>query len=164
MPGRVQPIRPPALAPSGLYLPPHLYPPAGAQSKNLFGYISNPAPGAQAVIFAFTVPNTMRLFMNQIGNNFVASGFTDGSGLILWQIWDNGNPIEDYEAIAGSLGGVSSPSWLSAPIIFEEGHTVSFVVINTVGSPIPEGSGLVGATLRGYYANRLDCGGDQWAV
>jgi hypothetical protein len=149
---------------SGLWLPPHLYPPAGAQPKNLAGYIDVPAPGdPPGVIFAYLVPTTMRLVCNQVGNNFVGADFTEGTGDLIWQIWDNGNPIEDFEAIDFSLGNVAQPTW-TAPIIFEEGHKVSYVVINPAGGPIPADSGQVGATLRGWLYNRLDVGEQEWSV
>ena len=145
-------------------LPPHLYPPEGAQSKNLANYIPVPDAGdPYTVIFEFTVPPSMRLILNQIGNNFVGGGFTEGSGDLIWQIWDNGNPIEDFDDIEGSLGNVALPTPM-APIIFEEGHTVSFVVQNVTGSPIVGASGQVGATLRGWYYNRLESGVSEWAV
>jgi hypothetical protein len=145
-------------------LPSHLFPPAGAQSKNLANYIDVPAPGdPAAVIFSYTVPLGMRLVLNQIGNNFVGGGFSEGSRDLVWQVWDNGSPIEDFEAITGSLGNVAQPTWLS-PIIFEEGHTVSFVVLNPAGGPIVSGSGQVGATLRGYYFNRLEAGIQEWST
>ena len=144
-------------------LPPHLYPPAGAQSKNLAGYIPVPAPGdPPAIIFEFTVPTTMRLVLNQAGNNFVGGGFTEGTSALIWQIWDNDVPIEDFDDIDFSLGNVAQPTWM-APLIFEEGHTVAFVIINPVGGAIPGNSGQVGATLRGWYYNRLLAGVEEWA-
>jgi len=157
---------PSTLLPSGVdasQLPAHLYPPAGAQSKNLATYIPVPAPGASATIFSFLVPTGMRLILNQIGNNFVGGGFTEGSGYLIWQVQDNGVPIEDFEDIIGSLGNVALPTPM-APITIEEGHTVSFVVENIVGSPILGGSGQVGATLRGWYYNKLETGGAEWPV
>ena len=152
----------PALG-TGLQLPPHLYPPAGAQSKNLANYVPVPDPGDEAVIFSFTVPTSMRLVLNQIGNNFVGGGFDEGSGNLIWQIWDNGVPIEDFENIIGSLGNVALPTPM-APIIFEQGHTVSFVIQNAAGSPILGGSGQVGATLRGWYYDFLQAGDQEWGV
>ena len=143
--------------------PAHLYPPAGAQSKNLANYIPVPAPGNKATIFAFKVPPSMRLVFDQIGNNFVGGGFTEGSGFLIWQIQDNDVPLEDFENIIGSLGNVALPTRM-APIIIEEGHTVSVVIINIVGSPILGGSGKVGATLRGWYYSRLEAGGAEWPV
>ena len=158
---------PPARSQSGLILPPHLYPPAGAQPKNLAGYISVPAPGSAPTSigpkFPYLVPTTMRAVFNQVGNNFVGGGFTEGTGSLIWQIWDNGDPIEDFENIDFSLGNVAQPTW-TAPIIFEEGHLVDFVIINPVGGPIPADSGQVGATLRGWLYNRLDVGGQEWAI
>jgi len=151
-------------SPPAVTLPPHLFPPAGAQSKNLANYVPINAPGSgYQVIFAFTVPMGMRLVLNQIGNNWVGGGFEDGSGDLIWQIWDNGNPIEDFDDILGSLGSVAQPSFM-APIIFEEGHTVSFVVANAPGSGILADSGQVGATLRGWYYNRLETGDAEWSV
>ena len=149
----------------GLYLPAHLYPPAGAQSKNLAGYIAVPAPGAGYVVvppFPFQVPPGMRAVFNQIGNNFVGGGFQEGSGDLVWQIWDNGAPIEDFENIIGSLGNVALPTPM-APLIFEENHTINFVVQNIAGSTILANSGQVGATLRGWYYNRLETGEEEWA-
>ena len=131
--------------------------------KNLADYIPVPAPGASAIIFSFQVPTSMRLILNQIGNNFVGGGFTEGSGYLIWQILDNGVPIEDFEDIIGSLGNVALPTPM-APITIEEGHTVAFNIINIAGSPILGGSGKVGATLRGWYYNLLEAGASEWAV
>ena len=51
-----------------------------------------------------------------------------------------------------------------APIIFEQGHTVAFIIQNAAGSPILGGSGQVGATLRGWYYNFLSAGDSEWGV
>lgn len=155
---------PPARSQSGLYLPPHLYPPAGAQPKNLAGYIPVPATGSPAtVILSYRVPTTMRAVFNQVGNNFVGNNFTEGTDALIWQIWDNAVPIEDFEHIDFSLGNVAQPTW-TAPIIFEEGHEIEYVVINPAGGPILGGSGQAGATLRGWLYNRLDVGDQEWAI
>jgi hypothetical protein len=156
-------MRSPSLKPALAQLPPHLYPPAGAQSKNLANYIPVPNPGITAIIFQFTVPTSMRLILNQIGNNFAGGGFVEGSGDLVWQIQDNQLAIEDFENIIGSLGNVALPTPM-APITIEEGHTVSFVVTNMLDSPILGGSGQVGATLRGWYYNLLEAGYSEWAV
>jgi hypothetical protein len=169
MPVMRAPYAPPPIAASPssgsvLQLPPHLYPPPGAQSKNLVGYVPVPAPGdPAAVILAFTVPVSMRLIINQLGNNFVGAGFTEGSGELTWQIWDNGVPIEDFDNIPGSLGNVALPTPI-APIEIDESHTISFVIINNTGSGIPANSAQIGATLRGWYYNKLDAGYGEWTV
>ena len=150
---------------SGNWLPPHLFPPPGAQSKNLFGFVPIAAPGsAYTDIFTpYVVPAGMVLVINQLGNVVIGAGFIEGTGQVVWQIWDNGNPIEDYEAIPGSLGGTSDPSKI-APLVFQEGHTVEFVYQNAAGSGIPADSVQVGATLRGWLLNRLQTGVVEWPI
>lgn len=149
----------PAIAP----LPPHLYPPAGAQSKNVVAYEPIGAEGTTTTILEVLVPPSMKFVVNQIGNNFVGGGFTEGSGQLSYQILDNAVPIEDFDDIPGSLGNVAQPSQI-APIIFEENHTVSFVVTNNAGSGIPADSAMVGATLRGWFYDRRFASEGEWSV
>jgi hypothetical protein len=128
-------------------LPPWLYQPTTGLPFNPTNYVAIPAIAAQAVIIDFIVPNGYNGVINQMGNNFVGSGFTDGSGDLVWQLLLDGVPYPNFDAIISSLGNPAAPSLIGAVNIRERQH-VQLVVTNT--AIIPAGQ-LIGGRLSGWF-------------
>ncbi len=128
-------------------LPPHLYQPTTGLPFNPTTYVAIPAIAATATIIDFRVPNGYQGVINQMGNNFVGGGFTDGSGSVVWQLLLDGVPYPNFENIIASLGNPANPSLIGA-IQLRERQRVQLVVKNV--SIVVAGQ-LIGGRLSGYF-------------
>jgi hypothetical protein len=131
-------------------LPVWNYPPADANSFDWVSYVALPAVGTSAVVLAFTVPQGMNGIIKRLGNVYVGSGFTEGSGGLLWQILANGQPIPGYDAIPASLGATALPSEVDS-IRIKENQLIQLVVKN-VGLVV--GGAQSGGRMSGWYYNK----------
>lgn len=127
-------------------LPPHLYQPATGLPFNPSTYIVIPAIGATSTIIQRTVPNGYQSVINQLGNNFVGGGFTDGSGALVWQLTLDGVPYPNFDAIIASLGNPANPSLIGA-VGAKERQVIALTIKNV--SVVVAGQ-LIGGRLSGY--------------
>ena len=108
-----------------------------------------PAIGAAQVVASFTCPRRQNGEIEFVANQFVGSGWTEGTGTIIWQILIDGVPVQGYDAILGSLGSTASPGWLGKGAIqFSENQLVQLRVTNV--SIVVAGQVLLGL-LRGHF-------------
>lgn len=125
-----------------------LEPPVNSNSFDFVNYVALPAAGAAAgVIIDFTVPLGMNGIIKRFGNAYVGSGFTEGSGALLWQLLANTQPIRNYSAIPASLGATASPSEVSS-IRIKESQRIQ-LVINNVSLVV--GGAKSGGRIGGWF-------------
>jgi hypothetical protein len=129
-------------------VPVWLWPSADSQSFDYVNYIALPAAAAAAgVIIDFVVPAGMNGIIKRFGNAYVGSGFTEGSGSLLWQLLVNTQPVKNYSAIPASLGGTSAPSEVSS-IRIKETQRVQLVIQNI---SLVVGGAMSGGRLGGWF-------------
>ena len=128
-------------------LPIHLFPSADSQAFDFVKYVALPAVTAQANVVNFTVPDGFNGIIVRLGNVYVGSGFTEGSGALFWQLLDNNTPIANYENIPASLGATANPSQVSS-IRIKEGHRIALVVNN---ASLIVGGAFSGGRLGGWF-------------
>jgi hypothetical protein len=131
-----------------LQLPPHNFMPAKGTAFNRATYITIPAVGVTAIVLQFTVPAGKNGIIDQIANNFVGGGFTDGSGAIVWRVLLDNVPAPGLENMIASLGNPAAPS-RTAPVRIFENQLIELVVQNVSINP-PAGQ-LIGGRLSGYF-------------
>lgn len=132
-------------------LHPWLWQPAAGTPFNPTTYIPLPAQTVTAMVVEFTVPEGRNGVINQMGNNFVGGGFTDGSGDVVWRLLVNGQPYPNFANIIASLGNPAAPSGIGAVRIFEK-QLIQLVVKN-VGIAVIA-SQLIGGRLSGWFYPR----------
>lgn len=152
-PGIVPKVNAPTAARTPISLPLWLYPPDRWENLDVSNYVALPAIGAQATIVTFTVPNGRNGIIKKVANNFVGGGWTEGSGVVTWEILADGAPpsgATSYNAILTSLGSPSNPVEIAGFRIFE--NQVITVVVNNI-SVVVAGQ-LSGARLVGFLYPR----------
>ena len=124
-----------------------LEPPVNSQSFDFVKYVALPAVGANAVIIDFVVPLGMNGIIKRFGNAYVGSGFTEGSGGLLWQLLANTQPLKNYSAIPASLGATALPSEVSS-IRIKEMQRIQLVIQNI---SLVVGGASSGGRLGGWF-------------
>jgi len=112
-------------------------------------YVALPAIGASAVIVQFLVPEGRNGIVNRFANVFVGGGFTEGSGGVVWQLFQDftvGAVVPNFDNIVSSLGSVNNAKVLNG-IRIKENQLVTLVVKNV--SIVVSGQ-LVGGLLGGF--------------
>lgn len=131
-----------ALAAPGtsVVLPIWCFPGVDSEAFDFVKYIALPGVGAQGIIVSFVVPDGYNGIIKHLGNVYIGSGFTEGSGSLQWQLLDNNVPVANYENIPASLGATAAPSEVYS-IRIKQGELIQLVVNNI--------SLVVGGTFSG---------------
>lgn len=127
-----------------------LFPSADSQAFDYVNYVALPAVGntaAQGVIISFRVPAGMNGIIKRFGNAYVGSGFTEGSGALVWQLLADSVPVPNYEAIPASLGATANPSEVSS-IRIRENQLIQLVILNLA---LVVGGASSGGRLGGWF-------------
>lgn len=135
-------------------LPPRVFPPADAVAFDPTAYISLPAVGVTSTVLSFTVDDGYYAVLRDMGNVFVGTGWTEGSGELVWQLLDNGLVVRNYDNIVSSLGSVNNPRPIGggAGILFQEGH---LVVLQAKNVSLNVGGAQLGARLGGWLFAKM---------
>ena len=114
----------------------------------IFGTSTPPFPpaGDTVIILDFYVPTARNGVIRAVGNSISGPGYTDGSGQVMFQILADGQPIQGYEAIYGSLGLVQQPTTLPCGFRILSGQHIQFTMKN-----VSLASGQCAARLLGTY-------------
>lgn len=131
----------PISKPAYLEMPPEGLP------LNALGWQAIGNTGTTVAVVTIQVPGGMNGVIKWIGNSYLGPEFVEGTGNVIWQLWEDGNPMPDFDDILGSLGSPSSPSE-TAPIRIYESRTYQLVLINV---SIANGGQLLGGRLSGWY-------------
>lgn len=124
---------------------PWIDPPTQRIPKSIRASIVAPAVGALTVIWEYTVPDGFYLVIDRDMHAYNGTGFTEGSGGIIWGLDVNrplaadmatGRPISQFISTGG---GLERP-WPVPPILFRGADTLRYKVIITdptvgVGAP-----------------------------
>jgi hypothetical protein len=132
-------------------LPPWIFPPVNSIAFDNAGDILLPAIGVgETVVFQFTVPTGHNGVIKEIANAFIGSGFTDGSGQIIWRILQNNQAVRGKENILNSLGSVAIPSRVGggAYIRIIENDIIALTVNNVAIAPAGQ---LIAGRLSGWF-------------
>jgi len=128
-------------------------PPEG-ESFDVAATVALPAIAATVVVAQVVVPAGRNGVLHRIANEFIGGGFVDGSGDIIWQIFQNlgqvggtGVVAPYYDAIVNSLGTVPNPSLIDG-IRVKSGDVLAITLKNV---SIPVAKQLVRARLGGYW-------------
>jgi hypothetical protein len=115
--------------------------------------INLPAVGTEAVVVEFTVPRGFNGVIKAMGNNFIGSGFIDGSGDVVWRLLQNTQAVRNKENILNSLGTPQAPSLIGGGgfIRIIENDLIQLVVDNV--AVVPAGQ-LIGGRLSGWLYPR----------
>lgn len=135
-----------------------LKPSADSNSFDYVQYVPLPAVAAQAVIIDFVVPAGMNGIIIRFGNVYVGSGFTEGSGGLIWQLLANGQPIPNYNAIPASLGATANPSEVSS-IRIKETQRIQLIVQN---NSLVVGGASSGGRIGGWFYPKDQEPGGSW--
>lgn len=142
-------ILPPPQLTSGS-LPAHLFMPPDGVPFDPTAYIALPAIGVTSPVLTLTVSDGYLAVIRVLGNVFVGTGWTEGSGALIWQLLDNNGVVRNYDNIVSSLGSVSNPRPVGGGggIIVAEGHSIVLQVNNV---SLAVGGAQVGARLGGWF-------------
>ena len=128
-------------------------PPEG-QPFDVAATVALPAVGATVVVAQVTVPTGLNGVLHRIANEFIGGGFVDGSGDIIWQIFQNlgqvggtGVVAPYYDNIINSLGTVPNPSEIDG-IRVQSGAVLAITLTNVA---VVVAKQLVRARLGGYW-------------
>ena len=158
-------VQPPGQAPPVdarvLVLPSFFTQPMNGVAFDNAGDIVIPAVGVESAIFSFTVPKGFNGVLKSIANAFIGSGFTDGSGQIVWRILQNNQAIRGKENILNSLGSIAIPSLIGGGgfIRVLELDVISFTVLNAAIVP---GGQLIAARLSGWFYPKDEESANVW--
>lgn len=146
-----QPLVMPTTFTSGGLLPATQACPGDGQPFDPATYISLPAIGVTATVVLVSIDDGMVGIFRSLANVFVGTGWTEGSGSLIWQLLDNGNVVRNYDNIVSSLGAVNNPRPIGGAGGFymaQEGHQVILQVTNV---SLAVGGAEVGGRLSGWY-------------
>jgi hypothetical protein len=129
---------------------PWLDPPLGSYAFDEQDGISLPAISATVftVVLQFQVPNGSDGVINFVSNNFIAGGFADFSGDIIWQILLNGKPVRNFSNIRAQKGTPAQGRQVS-PIRIYSNQLVQYVVRHNANVALT--GGQVVCSLNGNY-------------
>lgn len=133
-----------------LALPNWIFPSMNSIAFDNSGDVVLPAIGVEATIFTFQVPKGFNGVMKTIANAFIGSGFTDGSGQLLWRILQNNQAMRGKENMANSLGSVAQPSLIGGGgfIRILENDIIAMIALNV---SIPPAGQIVAGRLSGWF-------------
>ncbi len=131
-------------------LPAHIFMPPDGVPFDPTAYIALPAIGATSTVLSITVSDGYVGVIRNLGNVFVGSGWTEGSGSLIWQLLANGGVVRNYDNIVSSLGSVNNPRPVGGggAIIVPEGMQI-ILQVNNVSLNV--GGAQVGARLGGWF-------------
>lgn len=135
-----------------------LKPSADSNAFDYVSYVALPAVGASAVIIDFKVPDGMNGIIKRFGNAYVGTGFTEGSGGLLWQLLADTQPVPNYDAIPASLGATANPSEV-ASIRIRESQRIQLVVKNV---SLVVGGASSGGRLGGWFYPKSQEPSESW--
>ncbi len=132
-----------------------------------YNYMTNtaivvPAIGLSQVVVQFTVPPRRNGTIEAIANQIVGGNFVEWQGDIYWQLQADGQPIQGFNKIGGTLGTTDSPAYLGhSPIAIYAGQLIQLVLFNVslIANQVP-----VGGLLRGHFypIEQEPPGGASW--
>jgi hypothetical protein len=142
-------------------LPPWIFAPVNSIHFDNAGDIVLPAIGVEATVFSFTVPNGNNGVIKEIANVFIGSGFTDGTGAIVWRILQNNQAIRGKENLVNSLGSVAIPSRVGGGghIRILENDIIALTVLNVSIAPAGQ---VIGGRLSGWFYPKDQDPPDIW--
>lgn len=131
-------------------LPAHLFMPPDGIPFDPTAYISLPAIGTTSTVLQLPAQQGYLTVLRVLANVFVGTGWTEGSGALVWQLLDNGGVVRNYDNIVSSLGAVNNPRALGGGggILIQEAHLIQLTVKNV---SVNVGGALSGARLGGWY-------------
>jgi hypothetical protein len=141
-------------SPPVIILPPWIMPPASREPFEWAGSVLMPAVGSVAVVVSFTVPPGRNGVIVRIANSTTNGNEQDGTGDLIWQILQNGVPIENFENVVSSLGAVWQPSEVSN-IGIRAQDLIQLVCTNV---SLPSTGQLSGRLGGWYYPQNLEYG------
>jgi hypothetical protein len=131
-------------------MPPWLFP--TASSRNLIQANAIAIPAVSAGVFtdivSFKVDPGKNGVIKWFANQYVGSGFTDGSGSIIWRLSIDRVAVPGFENIIVSLGTNQIPREV-APVRLFAGRTVRLQVTNV--SIVPAGQIIEGSIAGWLY-------------
>src|SRR5216684_7166269 len=133
-----------------LALPNWIFPSINSVAFDNAGDIALPAIGVETTIFTFPVPKGFNGVMKEIANAFIGSGFTDGSGAIIWRILQNTQAMRGKENMLNSLGSVAIPSRIGGGgfIRILENDIITMTALNVAIVP---GGQIIAGRLSGWF-------------
>lgn len=133
-----------------LALPNWIFPSMNAIAFDNAGDVVIPAIGVEVPIFTFQVPKGQNGVMKEIGNVFIGSGFTDGSGQVIWRILQNNQAMRGKENVINSLGSVAQPSRIGGGGFMRILEN-DIIVMSVLNVSIVPGGQLIGGRLSGWF-------------
>jgi hypothetical protein len=115
-----------------------------------FDYVNSvpmPALNATTAIINFIVPAGRNGVVSKIANTVQAAGFTEFNAQVKFQITADGNPIQGYNNIQGSLGLINNPVELPVGFRIVESQVIQVTIENLSLGP----GGTVAARLIGFF-------------
>lgn len=79
---------------------------------DVMGTITLPIIGAEAVVLTYNVPLGYDAIIKWYSINYLAAGFNDGSGDIVWRLKIDGRPVKNFDNIITQRGNLVSPRQL----------------------------------------------------
>ena len=127
---------------------PWLYPPPGFQSFDFSAAIATPAPSLETPALLFAVPIGWDGVIRRISCNFVGGGFQQGSGQLIWRIYNNSRVVQNYGDIRTERGTLAHGREIDG-IVVRAGNRVQFTVTCTDAS-LSGGTSVV-CSAGGYF-------------
>lgn len=131
--------------------------PPGGEPFDVVQSIATPAAnGAENVVLQYPIPLGFDGVILGIANYFVGTGFTEGSGDLVWRIrrglpGTQGAPIRNYQDIRTTMGSPVSPREVFGGILVTSGDFLTYTVTHAAGSPIVPGGNRVVCNIAGFY-------------
>ncbi|HLW53249.1 MAG TPA: hypothetical protein VKW06_10440 [Candidatus Angelobacter sp.] len=137
-------------APQSGSLPVNVFPSPDSVSFDPTAYIALPAIGVTSTVVSFVVPEGYHGVIRRMGNVFVGSGWTEGSGSLVWQLLANGAVIRNYDNVVSSLGAVNNPAYLGGGggiLVYEQ----QLVILQVNNVSLVVGGSSAGGRLSGWF-------------
>ncbi|HBY64725.1 MAG TPA: hypothetical protein DEH78_33305 [Solibacterales bacterium] len=137
-------------AAAGSGFPPYEVMPPGGRPFHYQAAVNCPAPGtSNFVVTSFRVPIGWTAAIRSIANQYIGSGFVEGSGDLIWRVSVDGAYQPGFENITTSLGAADQPRRLEGVILAGSNQLVEYSV--SVDAAFAGGTGAAGKVVCGLF-------------
>jgi len=155
-------LQPPIIVPVPRQVPPWVEKTAGSQpfnQQNTAG-VTIPAIGAEVTVVTFTVPPRKNGLIQNVSNQFVGGGWTEGSGDLVWRIEADGVPLQGLHNIIASMGSMSNPADFGQNnLAIYENQVIALIALNVA---VPAAGQRLLGQFRGRYYPIEQEGQNTW--
>lgn len=129
---------------------PYTFPPPTFQTFRPTTWIDMPAfPSAATTILTLPAQDGWDAVILKIAHGYNGTGFVEGSGQLIWNLFINGNqPVPNFCGMLSQIGSAAHAEDISPGFILRAGQTLVYSVTNV---SLAGGGFKIFATVQGYF-------------